>query len=201
MALAGLAFPDDHVGAGARSWAELDFGGPDPAPAAAPWTHTADVRLAGLRISGRIDRLDLVEAEEAACVTDYKTGERPRGVHRVVLGGGTELQRVVYAAAARTLRPELRRVFSRLVYLRGAPDEYPLSGDPLDTALADVTRYAVIAADLLRTGVAHPGGDEARGAYYDARLALPADLDGYFRRKGAAFAAALAALTPLWGQP
>ena len=198
MALAGLAF-DESFEPGTRSWTELPFGDPSAA-SQEPWDRTRPVTLGGLKISGRIDRMDIREAGDAVRVTDYKTGERPKNPEGLVLGGGVELQRVVYAAAARQLLPELERVVSRLVYLKGEPAEYRLAGDRLDAAVQEVARYIEVASDLIRQGATCPGREEALGRHYEAAIALPADLESYFRRKGAAFDSALAPLRPLWGR-
>jgi hypothetical protein len=47
----------------------------------------------------------------AVRVTDYKTGTPPKNAARIVIGGGAELQRALYALACRQLLDEEPRVF------------------------------------------------------------------------------------------
>lgn len=197
MALAGLAH-DQGLQPGTRSWSEVSFG--TDGRIVEPWTQAGPVELGGLQIGGRIDRLDLRGDGAAARVTDYKTGAVPKAMARVILGGGTELQRVIYAAAVRRQAPEVRRVVSRLVYLRGGPAEDALDGDVLDQAITDAARFIETAAAGLAAGAAVPGPD-ARETFNPMRLALPADLDGHQRRKARALAAAAGELPGYWGMP
>ena len=50
-------------------------------------------------------------------VSDYKTGAEPAKASEIVLGRGAELQRVLYALAARQLVPDNPRIIARLVFL------------------------------------------------------------------------------------
>lgn len=197
MALAGLVH-DQGLQPGTRSWSEVSFGA--DVRIAEPWTEAGPVELGGLSVGGRIDRLDLRGDGAAARVTDYKTGAVPKAIARVTLGGGTELQRVVYAAAVRRQAPEVRRVVSRLVYLRDGPAEHALEGDALDQAIADAARFIETAAAGLAAGAAVPGPD-ASETFNQMRLALPADFDGHQRRKARALAAAAGELPGYWGLP
>lgn len=194
MALAGLVF-DQGLQAGTRSWSEVGFGAQSGGP---PWEAPGPARLGGLTVTGRIDRLDLRGDGVAARVTDYKTGASPRNINTVILSGGAELQRVTYAAAARQRLPDVRQVVSRLVYLRDGPAAHSLSGDHLQSALATVDRFVGIAAGRLEAGSIPPGPD-ARDRFNPMRLALPADLEAYLLRKGAALTAAAGDLPALWG--
>lgn len=197
MALAGLIH-DQGLQPGTRSWSEVSFG--VDAPVAEPWTEAGPVELGGLSIGGRIDRLDLRGDRAAARVTDYKTGSVSKAISRVILGGGTELQRVAYAAAVRRQAPEVRRVVSRLVYLRDGVAEHALEGDVLDQAITDAARFIETAAAGLIAGGAVPGPD-ASEAFNPMRLALPADFDGYQQRKARTLAAAAGELPGYWGLP
>lgn len=197
MALAGLVH-DQGLQPGTRSWSEVEFGA--HSHVTEPWTEAGPVKLGGLSVGGRIDRLDLRGDGAAARVTDYKSGAVPKAISRVILGGGAELQRVAYAVAVRHQAPEVRRVVSRLVYLRDGPAEHTLEGDVLDQAIADAARFIETAAACLAAGAAVPGPD-ARETFNPTRLALPADLDGYQRRKARALAAAAGELPPFWRLP
>lgn len=197
MARAGLLF-DQGLQPGTRSWSEAAFG--EGAGAAPPWVSDDEVRLGGLRIGGRIDRLDLRGDGGAARVTDYKTGAVPRNMAAVVLGGGAELQRVTYAAAVRQRLPEVRQVVSRLAYLRGGPEAHGLSGDGLDTAIAEAERFIAAAVAVVSDGAIPPGPD-AHDRFSDLRLALPAELEAYGFRKARALSAAAGELPVFWRTP
>jgi RecB family exonuclease len=147
-----------------------------------------------VRIQGAIDRLDLRSARAAVRVTDYKTGQRPRQPERLVIGGGTELQRSLYGLACRQLLPECERIFARLVYLTDPPQDYALND--LDAALQQISAFVAVACEHLARGVALPGRD-AEAEENDLRLAMPAS-PAYWRRKGPALARAADRLTSFW---
>jgi RecB family exonuclease len=198
LALGGLLL-DDKLMPGTASRSEVPVGS-RAAHEPHPWEVAGPVILGGLRFGGRIDRLDLREDGAAARVTDYKSGTAPGNADRVVLGGGTELQRVIYAAAVRQGLPNVRQVVSRLVYLREGPAAHGLSGDLLDTSIAEADRFVAVAAALIASGAAPPGPD-VEDRYNELRLALPAELDAYLRRKTAARAAVAGGLPAFWGRP
>jgi hypothetical protein len=184
-----------------RSWTELAFGREehniDPA-ADLPWSPSAEVIIpgTGIRIRGKIDRLDFNRARNGVRVTDYKTGAEPPKADEIVLGGGAELQRVLYAIAARQLVPDNPRVIARLVFL-GDDEPKPhrlLNGDQ---AIAEISAHVSAASDLLRRGVALPGPD-AREEWNDFRLALPAAPATYFQIKQAAFGRAFGDFARIW---
>jgi hypothetical protein len=184
-----------------RSWTELAFGHEgDDANAAADvlWPPTAQVIIPGaaVRICGSIDRLDFNPTRNGVRVSDYKTGTEPAKAQEIVLGRGTELQRVLYALAARQLVPDNPRVIARLVFL-GAdrPKPYPLSD--VDQAITDIGAHVSAACDLLRRGVVLPGPD-AREDWNDFRLALPAAPGIYFQIKQAAVARAFGDFARIW---
>ena len=167
------------------SFVELAFGSANAG--AAPWADDAVVTLAGtpLRLIGRIDRLDLAKSSSAARITDYKTGRPASGAGAMIMDGGRELQRVLYATAISQLVPDVRRIVARLLYLGGAVDVRPLDGDELDQAMSDLGRHASAAIDELLKGRALPGPD-AYDKFSGHRLALPADLELYRQIKGRA---------------
>jgi len=186
---------------GMQVWAEVSFGREAPVAACGPWDAREPVRLGRLRVGGRVDRLDLSADDRTALVTDYKTGRRPRNPARLVLGEGAELQRIIYGLAAVQRQPEASEVASRLVYLAdGPPAEHGLDRDAIGRAGVEVARHAEAAVALLVAGRAPPGPD-ARDPYNEQRLALPADLDGYWRLKGAAVQSQAKPLADLWNRP
>lgn len=190
---------DEGFLAGTRSWTELAFGQNAAGAGEAPWDVTATVIVEGteLRFSGRIDRIDVIASGDAARISDYKTGAAPNGADRVVIGKGTEVQRVLYAMAAHRLLPDIRTVISRLVYLDGASQPFSLRGDPLEGAMKDISRFLNVACVQLREGRACMGPD-ARDKFNDLRLALPADIESYVIAKQAVFAANSHDLSALW---
>lgn len=198
LALDGLLL-DDHLMADTRSFSEVPFG-EQVKNELHPWQSGRPVSLGGLRFGGRIDRLDLRGDGVAARVTDYKSYAAPRNMGPVVLGGGAELQRVVYAAAVRQGLPDVRQVVSRLVYLQDGPVAHSLSGDTLDEAIVKAERFISVAEALLAGGAA-PAGPDVEGRFNALRLALPADLEAYLRAKSASRAAIAGELPSFWGHP
>ena len=126
-----------------------------------------------------------------------RTGSEPPKAHEIILGRGAELQRVLYALAARQLVPDNPRIITRLVFL-GAdqPKQYRLPD--IDKAIADAGGYVTAARDLLLRGLALPGPD-AREDENDLRLALPAASQAtYFPNKQAAFGRAFGEFSRIW---
>jgi PD-(D/E)XK nuclease superfamily len=181
-----------------RSWTELPFGDVNRSygDRELPWDGTIPICIPGteVRIQGAIDRLDLRSASGAVRVTDYKTGQPPRHPERIVICGGAELQRSLYALACRQLLPECRRIVARLVYLSDPPLTLELKN--LDEALAQISEFVGVACSLLTGGVAPPGRD-TESPFNDLRLAMPAS-PGYLRRKGANFAQQADRLSSFW---
>lgn len=184
---------DEDLPTSLDSFTELAFGSANGETA--PWAHNAEVVLAGtsLRLVGRIDRLDLARSGSAARITDYKTGRPPSDVHAIVMDGGRELQRVLYATAMKQLIPDVGRIVARLLYLGSTADAHALQGDELDQAMADLGRHASAAIEELLKGRALPGPD-AYDKFSRYRLALPADLELYGLTKGKTLAEASASL-------
>jgi hypothetical protein len=204
LALRALTFDETFL-AGTRSWTEVAFGAPEvdaPSHAAdAPWPPTSPVTIPGtdIRLRGSIDRLELTGTGTAVRVSEYKTGAMPSNTDRIALGGGTELQRVVYALAAKQLLPEVQRVVARLLFLPGAgPTAVKL--DDVDNAIAQLTTYVTTAAQSLRQGFSVPGPD-TMVEWNDFRLALPANATGYLARKRRALAAAFGTAARAWSVP
>lgn len=184
-----------------RSWTELAFGrdGDDPAETAdVLWSPAEQVIIPGtsVRIRGSIDRVDFNRVRNGVRVSDYKTGAEPPKAEEIVLGRGAELQRVLYAIAAKQLVPDNPRVIARLVFL-GTDQPKPYRLPDVDQAITDVAAYVSAASDLLRRGLALPGPD-ARDDWNDFRLALPAAPAIYFQTKQAAFGRAFGDFARIW---
>ena len=199
LALAGLRRL--QVAAGTTRWPEVSFGSERVPDDEGPpgWASADPVILAGLRVGGRIDCLDVRAAGNFARVIDWKTGEMPPD--EVGLRGGLELQRVVYSVAARrALQPE-GAVRAVIAHLGDGVTLHGLQGSALEHCRSALEEGLAVAAQRLREGWAMPG-TAARGEPHDRiRLALPADLAGWLARKGAALNEASKPLRPLWDRP
>lgn len=199
LALKALTL-DEAFQPSTRSWTELAFGG-DSQEAAQPdllWPLTAEVVIPGtdVRIRGSIDRLDFNSVRNGVRVSDYKTGTEPPKAQDIVIGQGAELQRVLYALAARELVPDNPRIIARLVFLGDErPKQYKLND--VDRAIADVGVHVLAAIDNLRRGVSLPGPD-AKEDWNDYRLALPATRASYLQVKKAAFSRAFGNFALIW---
>jgi hypothetical protein len=191
LARRGLSFDAQLDEMVAGSFAEVAFGRPqweETKRGDAPWPEDSAVIIPGtpFQVRGEIDRLDFL-GERRVRVTDYKTGKEPRKVEKLVLDGGKELQRVIYALAVKTLLHDAcETVTARLVYLGEEPPREHALLD-VDTAIAGLGTNVVAAADMLRRGLALPN-PEAEDDWSDFRLALPSTGLGYFRIKAGAIA-------------
>lgn len=199
LALKALTL-DESFQPGTRSWTELGFGQVDPdfTGVDLPWSPHAEVHIPGtsVRVRGRIDRLDLNSAGDAVRVSDYKTGTEPKRAAQIVLSGGTELQRVIYAIAASQLVPDTARIVARLVFLgEDKPRPYKLSN--VAEAIKQIRSHITSACALLQQGIALPGPD-ARESWNDFRLALPAATATYFALKRSAFSHAFGDFCRVW---
>jgi len=190
---------DERMPADARSWSEAPFGQDKPDPREWPWDATVTIPIpeAGIVYGGRMDRIDVTVAGDRAHITDYKSVKPPPKKRRIILGQGRELQRVLYAMAARALLPQVRTIVTRLVYLADDPDTFELTGEELDRATADARRHLLAAVDIVKSGRLAPRWEEDTD-YDDMRLALPADRESYLRRKAEPFKVANWALSKLW---
>ncbi len=194
----GLA-ADEPTQAGTRSWTEVPFGQREASLVELPWDASIMVPIeqVGLTFGGRIDRLDIRAAGDAVRITDYKSGQSPDKAKRIALAQGRELQRVLYAMAARTLLPQVKVVLARLVFLNDDPAIFVLRDEELEQAIADATMYLGAAIDILRSGRIAPRWEQD-ATYDDMRLALPADREVYLRRKATSFRDANQKLDKLW---
>ncbi|MDQ0333307.1 RecB family exonuclease [Mesorhizobium sp. YL-MeA3-2017] len=194
----GLA-ADDQVRPDTRSWTEVPFGQLHATEEEAPWDTAVVVPIGqtGLVFGGRMDRLDIRATGDGARITDYKSAKPPPKHQRIALGQGRELQRVLYAIAARALLPEVRTVMARLVYLADDPITFELKGDELDGAVGEAVGYLSAAMTILRSGRIAPRWEQDI-EYDDMRLALPTDRESYLRRKASEFRVANQPLNRLW---
>jgi hypothetical protein len=168
-----------------RSWTEIPFGAPDrKARNDLPWDPSRPVEIpnTGINIQGQIDRLDLSGDNRRARVTDYKTGGLNKKMADVVVKGGSELQRCLYAFAVRTLLGREIDVEASLLYPRAPEGEqalFPL-GD-VDATLDLLAGAIATARTNVENGLALPGIDAADD-YNDLAFALPANAS-YLPRK------------------
>jgi hypothetical protein len=182
------------------SWTELAFGEPIAGPH--PWTTLSPVPVGttGITFRGRIDRLDEDASRGSAVITDYKAGATPERKKTVVFDRGTELQRVFYALAARSLLPDVRNIESRLTYLRHEPARtLSLVHDELVTAIEQAISFTAAGVELQRSGQIAPG---PQPEFFDSiSIALPSDLEAYRRIKQRPFAQVNSPLAKLWSSP
>ncbi|MER9349970.1 PD-(D/E)XK nuclease family protein [Mesorhizobium sp. M0227] len=191
---------DDRFGPGTHSFSEVPFGTPESqAKRSDPWREDQEVLIGrfGMLLQGRIDRVDVKSDRRGVRMSDYKTGKTPRDLRDVILGGGAEVQRALYAVTIKQLIPEVSTIISRLVYLDTMEPPARLEGDVLEQAEETLLRFIDIAVEGLRAGIAYPGPDAFAG-YNQLRIALPAALDRYQGRKDEGFNAAQHKLAPLW---
>ena len=190
-----LAFPDENR-PNTRAYSEVPFGGAESkSDATLPWDATAPVEIPGtdFRIQGFIDRLDLSVDGRTALVRDYKTGRAPKKA--VVINGGKELQRCIYACAVRSLLGDEFQITASLLYLR---DERDLVLDHPDTELEALVGHLQSARTNLASGGAVIG-DDAGDQYDDLAFALPANSRAtYFERKNGAVIKRLGSAAQVW---
>ena len=196
MALCALSWPLDPYSK-QRSYAELPFGDWREERVHAPWSVSQEVSVpdVGLRILGRIDRLDLADDGTRARVVDYKTGA-PRDPG--ILSGGKELQRCLYAYAVSALLGPAVEVEAALLFPRRDGAYHPL--EDTRAALQTLTNALLVARDSLRAGRAVPGvdaGDE-RDVF---RFALPASPGAMTARKQANARTMLGDAALIWEAP
>jgi len=168
-----------------KSWTEVPFGMPDGRGRNdLPWDPSSSVEIpnTGIVIQGQIDRLDLSGDDRRARVIDYKTGGLNKKMADVVVKGGTELQRCLYAFAVRTLLGRKVDVEASLLFPRAPEGEQALFPLPeIDATLDRLADAIAIARTNVENGLALPGPD-AEGNYNDYAFALPAKAS-YLARK------------------
>lgn len=192
-ALAALTHGQGAI-AGARAFAEVPFGGAANGGKRSPWDNALPVKIpgTGLSIKGVIDRLDLSPDGKHAIVRDYKTGKNAIKAG-AVLDGGRELQRSLYAFAARVLLEGLEKVQASLLYTRQMK-EFVL--DASDEALEQLAEALSAARESFVAGHAVPGPD-ASDEYDKFALLLPPGTR-YWQRKEPAILALLGDAATIW---
>ena len=193
-----LAFRDGDFAA-AHAYGEVPFGGAEPkSDAAVPWNAEETVAIpdTGFHITGYIDRLDISAEGCRALVRDYKTGRVP-GDH-IVLDGGKELQRCLYASAVRALLGDKVAISASLLYPH---EDRDLRLDDPDAVLDTLTGHLSAARASLASGGAVMGVDTGE-RYDDLAFALPANACAVYRvRKEAAAKERLGDATRVWDAP
>ena len=183
----------------ARAYGEVPFGGSEPkSDGAVPWDAGAAVEIdgTGFGIAGYIDRLDISADGGRALVRDYKTGRVPRD--DIVLDGGKELQRCLYAFAVRALLGDDVSIAASLLYPH---EESDLRLDDPDAVLGTLTGHLRAARASLASGGAVMGADTGE-KYDDLAFALPANAGAVYRiRKEAAANERLGDATRVWDAP
>jgi len=185
--------------ADARAFGEVPFGGSEPkTDGAVPWDAGAAVEIAGagFGIAGYIDRLDISADGRRALVRDYKTGRVPKD--DIVLDGGKELQRCLYAFAVRALLGDEVSIATSLLYPH---EELDLRLDDPDGVLGTLAGHLRAACASLASGGAVMGVDTGE-KYDDLAFALPANAGAVYRvRKEAAANERLGDATRVWDAP
>lgn len=142
VALNALRHPEPPL-PGQQSFTEVPFGGlAAKSDGAVPWDPAQPVEIAGtgFRISGYIDRLDLSGDGAQARVLDYKGGKLPPA--EVVLQGGRELQRCLYAYAVKALLGGEIAIDAALLYPRDTVARHLEEADAVLDELAGHLRAA-----------------------------------------------------------
>ena len=189
---------------GQVSWTEVPFGmAADKSVDARkfPWDATQRIEIpgTGLSIRGYIDRLDVSADLSRARVIDYKTGRIGTKRADIVIGGGRELQRCLYAFAVKSMLMSNTVVEAALLFPRAkAGDDalFPLAA--IDGVLENLAHAIGLARAQLEAGVALPGID-ASDDYNDLAFALPANARAaYLVRKQALVKERLGEAANIW---
>lgn len=182
-----------------RAYGEVPFGSAAPkSDAALPWDPTSDVVIPGtdFRINGYIDRLDVSAEGRRALVCDYKTGRAPD--KSIILDGGKELQRCLYAFAVKAMLGDDITINASLLYLR---DKVSFELKDPDDTLGDITGH-LSAARVSFLSCGGLIGPDTGGAFDDFAFALPANSgSAYLKRKIDASAECLGAAAKIWEAP
>jgi hypothetical protein len=201
MCCAALRYPLEGLPA-QKTFTEIPFGTPDRSGRKLPWDPTRAVEIpgTGIRIQGYIDRLDLSGNAAQARVIDYKTGKLDRKMGEVVVNGGGELQRCLYAFAVKTLVNSEIEVQSALLYPGAGDGEqalFPLAD--VETVLARLRAAIGLARDNMANGIAPPGVD-ADDKFNELSFALPGS-KAYLARKIPFVRERLGEAAKIWDEP
>jgi PD-(D/E)XK nuclease superfamily len=201
LALTALTHPLESL-PGQRCWTEIPFGTRHAASRNdLPWDPTQKVEIpgAGVFIQGHIDRLDLSGDGSRARVIDYKTGKPKADMAEVVLDGGGELQRCLYAFAVKTLLDRDIEIDAALLYpLAKDGDQALFPRQGIDATLQQLTDAIDLARRNIEAGLALPG-IAAEDVYNDFVFTLPANAGyGYLPRKTPLAAEKLGDAAKIW---
>ena len=204
VSVRALTYPLDRF-PGQTSWTEVPFGRVfNKAPQSnLPWDSTQRVEIpgTGLIIQGVIDRLDVAGNKSCARVIDYKTGRVKNKQSEVIINGGGELQRCLYAFAVKTLLKRKVDVQASLLFPRAEDGEEALFPLPnVDGVLTGLAHSIGLARANIENGLAFPGIDAA-GDYNDLVFALPANTVTYFARKLPLIEKRLGEAAQIWEAP
>jgi hypothetical protein len=111
-----------HLAQDGEEWQPLFFElafGPVPGERDASSRHDAVTLEGGYRLRGAIDLIEEHRQTKLLRVTDHKTGRRPDGLDRVIIGGGAVLQPVLYGLVVEAAL-NTRVVGGRLFYCTAA---------------------------------------------------------------------------------
>ncbi|MBM4034924.1 MAG: hypothetical protein FJ291_24540 [Planctomycetes bacterium] len=116
-----------------------------------------DIPLGGpatLRITGRMDRIDLTPDGKRGRVIDYKSGKRPKGLGDNAFAGGTALQLPLYLKAAAALLPTatFEAALYRFVTAAGEYRSIQFTRDEIVNREADLTAILGTIAEGIRSG-------------------------------------------------
>jgi hypothetical protein len=180
---------------GQRSWAEIPFGKLGHDSSGLPWDCGSQVLIGGVAITGKVDRLDLSSDGKTARVIDWKTGRIPKDGVPSMIGGGSEVQRPIYASAVLQLT-SAKEIEAGLAYLRDGAKWYPVVDPKACLDLLERRLGAMRAAAAM--GILLPG--PSAGSDYDQfSFALPGDAKvRYIREKAPAVRAALGDAASVW---
>ena len=199
VAVVALTYPFEPLHE-QKSWTETPFGTLDEALRNdLPWDPGRKVEIpgAGVFIQGYIDRLDLSGDGSRARVIDYKTGRLKAKMAEVVIAGGGELQRCLYAFAVKTLLGPDVEVEAALLYPAATGSEQKLFPLPeVELTLGHLASAIDLARCNIEAGLALPGID-ASDAYNDLVFALPGSAS-YLPRKLALAEQRLGAAANVW---
>lgn len=127
---------------------------------------------------------------------DYKTGRPPK--RDIILDGGKELQRCLYAFAVRAMLGDEVAIDASLLYVQ---DGTNLRLDDPERTVRELAGHLRAARVNLLSGGAVPGCDTG-DTYDDLAFALPANAGAtYCKRKGAAATARLGDAAHIWDAP
>jgi hypothetical protein len=180
---------------GQKSWAEVPFGKAGTDLAGLPWDPAAEVKIGSILITGKVDRFDLSDDGRTARVIDWKTGRVPKDGVPEMIGGGSEVQRPIYASAILQLT-NAKSLDAGLAYLRDGAKWYPVA-DP-QACLDLLTRRLEMMRATAADGLLLPG-PTAGSDYDEYSFALPGDAKvRYIREKAPAVRAALGDAAAVW---